>query len=688
MNHEVLLVDPERRSARVLSVALRCAGYRVRVAVDGVDGLERLKEATPDVIVSDSRLPQLDTFAFLDRVRQSPQAAQVPVVLMTGRGAADDRERGSAFGVAEYLAKPVFLRELVACVDLVIARNARGAAARALASRSDRFVGSTHELSVVDLFHTFETIRASGVVHLGRSSATGEIHFRDGRAVDARSGRIRGEPAVYAMLAWTDAEFEIDFRPVTCEDVIDRSTGTLLSEGMRRVDEWARIREQLRPLAELVEVDSTRLLTQVVGRLAAGRALSADDDGVAPSVLADAVQSLRSSRPPPDQDDGGSDEAVAAARSPRDSESDPSPDASGRSAFGQTQRFEGPGKSSVPSSPPRPMAPEQAMIRARAPSPTPPMGGTTRATTRVVAPPPARAPEHKPEAPVQPPSPQAASGLSGDIVPGDEEPFPMTREPSPVQPDVAIAVSSYVAAGSPSSPPWTREVAADSEIPDLGQDSGHAAGVPRAISPRAKRVVAGAVAVATVLCVAAGVQAWSTQQQRRAEEAAWRGGSAAAVAAPATSVPWRPVELPPPPSASTAEPVALAPVPSETPVPSAQPEPQPRDVSRASPASNDVGVARAAAPPATPDVVPVSPGAQPALVKAAEEALLRGAIDRAVELASKAVAANPENAESWLTLAAAHKAAHDLAAARQDYRSCIAHAVTEGVTHCRVLASR
>ena len=81
------------------------------------------------------------------------------------------------------------------------------------------------------------------------------------------------------------------------------------------------------------------------------------------------------------------------------------------------------------------------------------------------------------------------------------------------------------------------------------------------------------------------------------------------------------------------------------------------------------------------------PGQHSAMVAAAEQALMRGATDRALVLAGQAVTAAPADADAWLTLAAAHRAAGDEGAARADYRSCIKQAHTEGVNHCRVLAA-
>jgi Flp pilus assembly protein TadD len=74
------------------------------------------------------------------------------------------------------------------------------------------------------------------------------------------------------------------------------------------------------------------------------------------------------------------------------------------------------------------------------------------------------------------------------------------------------------------------------------------------------------------------------------------------------------------------------------------------------------------------------------LTAQASHALARGATARAVELARQAVAANPSNADAWLTLAAAYMASGNPGAARAAYASCIAQAHTPNVSECRVLA--
>src|SRR5262249_42207261 len=81
--------------------------------------------------------------------------------------------------------------------------------------------------------------------------------------VDAELDRLRGEEAIYRALIWNEATFEVEFKSIANDDVIEGSTQALLMEGMRRVDEWGRLCEQLPPLSTLFEIDHRQLLERL-----------------------------------------------------------------------------------------------------------------------------------------------------------------------------------------------------------------------------------------------------------------------------------------------------------------------------------------------------------------------------------------------------------------------------------------
>ncbi|MGD0529287.1 MAG: response regulator [Polyangiaceae bacterium] len=262
---KLLLVDADPRSVRVLEVSLKKAGYSVTTATDGLDALAKIESLTPDLVLSDTRLPKLDGYTLVRKLKERPEWAAIPIVFLTSQKSIEDKIRGLELGVEDYLTKPIFVRELIARVNLLLARRTQEniATTRGPTSGRTRFAGSTSDMAVVDLLQTFEVSRKSGVVHLRSSGQEGHVYFRDGKVVDAELGRLRGEEAIYRALIWNEANFEVEFRAVANEDVIGGSTQAILMEGMRRVDEWGRLCEQLPPLTTIFEIDHGQLLERL-----------------------------------------------------------------------------------------------------------------------------------------------------------------------------------------------------------------------------------------------------------------------------------------------------------------------------------------------------------------------------------------------------------------------------------------
>jgi DNA-binding response OmpR family regulator len=260
---QLLLVDADPRSVRVLEVSLKKAGYSVTTATDGADALAKIEFSTPDLILSDTRLPRLDGYELVRRLKEHGDV-QIPIVFLTSQKSIEDKIRGLELGVEDYLTKPIFVRELIARVNLLLARRTQEKMATSLpTSRRTRLSGSLEDMGVVDLLQTFEVSRKSGVARISNGRRDARIYFRDGKVVDAELSRLRGEEAVYRALIWMSGTFEVEFCPVDNEDIIPTSTQGLLMEGMRRVDEWGRLLEQLPSLKTIFEVDHQQLVERL-----------------------------------------------------------------------------------------------------------------------------------------------------------------------------------------------------------------------------------------------------------------------------------------------------------------------------------------------------------------------------------------------------------------------------------------
>ena len=111
-----MIVDDEPILLRLLQVNLRLQGFDVVACSTGEEALRRIRERVPDAVVLDVVLPGIDGFEVCRRLRDEPATAAVPVVMVTAQAQDEDRERGYALGVHEYVTKPFDLAELVSIV--------------------------------------------------------------------------------------------------------------------------------------------------------------------------------------------------------------------------------------------------------------------------------------------------------------------------------------------------------------------------------------------------------------------------------------------------------------------------------------------------------------------------------------------------------------------------------------------
>lgn len=121
---QVLLVDDEPGLRDAVQAYLEDSGFKVRAASNAQEGWDLLQQQTPDVLISDIMMPQVDGYAFLAQVREDIRFKGLPVVFLTARGMTSDRIQGYNAGVDAYLSKPFDPEELVAIVTNLIDRRA------------------------------------------------------------------------------------------------------------------------------------------------------------------------------------------------------------------------------------------------------------------------------------------------------------------------------------------------------------------------------------------------------------------------------------------------------------------------------------------------------------------------------------------------------------------------------------
>jgi two-component system, OmpR family, response regulator len=117
----LLVVDDEPTVRELLSAALRFTGFAVTSAGTGAEALALLEKETPDLVVLDVMLPDLDGFEVVRRLRD--RRGSVPILFLTARDAPDDVVTGLALGGDDYVTKPFNLEELVLRIKAILRRT-------------------------------------------------------------------------------------------------------------------------------------------------------------------------------------------------------------------------------------------------------------------------------------------------------------------------------------------------------------------------------------------------------------------------------------------------------------------------------------------------------------------------------------------------------------------------------------
>ena len=119
----ILVVEDSVGVRELERVILESAGYDVVTAVDGLDGIARLRAEPADLVLSDVEMPGMDGFTLTRTIRRTRGWEQVPVVIMTSRGDESDRRAGLEAGASAYLLKSDFDQtELVDTVRRLVGR--------------------------------------------------------------------------------------------------------------------------------------------------------------------------------------------------------------------------------------------------------------------------------------------------------------------------------------------------------------------------------------------------------------------------------------------------------------------------------------------------------------------------------------------------------------------------------------
>ncbi|MFT5139740.1 MAG: two-component system alkaline phosphatase synthesis response regulator PhoP [Rhodothermales bacterium] len=119
----IVVVEDEGDILEVLSYNLMREGYDVFAASDGVEGLQKIQQILPDLVLLDLMLPGMDGLEICRQMRSSDQTQNIPIIMVTAKGEESDVVLGLGIGADDYVAKPFSPKELIARVSAVLRRQ-------------------------------------------------------------------------------------------------------------------------------------------------------------------------------------------------------------------------------------------------------------------------------------------------------------------------------------------------------------------------------------------------------------------------------------------------------------------------------------------------------------------------------------------------------------------------------------
>ena len=120
---KILVIDDDLAINELIKVNLELHGYEVIQAYNGIEGFAKAKQEIPALIILDVMMPEVDGFTVAQRVRQNPETAEIPILMLTALSELNDKVNGFNIGVDDYLTKPFEIEELLVRVRALLKRT-------------------------------------------------------------------------------------------------------------------------------------------------------------------------------------------------------------------------------------------------------------------------------------------------------------------------------------------------------------------------------------------------------------------------------------------------------------------------------------------------------------------------------------------------------------------------------------
>lgn len=184
MTQKILVVDDDRDSLKLIGLMLQRRGYQITVAQTGAQALAKAENESPDLIILDVMMPDIDGYEVCRRLRSSPQTARLPIIMFTAKTQVTDKVAGFQAGADDYLTKPIHPAELTTRVEAMLLRSVRvhTETTPAVMAHTIGFLGAKGGVGTTTLVVNVATAMALPEIGQGKRVALAELVHGAGTA--------------------------------------------------------------------------------------------------------------------------------------------------------------------------------------------------------------------------------------------------------------------------------------------------------------------------------------------------------------------------------------------------------------------------------------------------------------------------------------------------------------------------
>ena len=240
MIKKVLIVDDDQELLLALKEGMEKYDdtFSVLMAGDGMIAIEKLKQHTVSLVVTDLKMPIMDGFAVLSHLMEYYPG--IPVIIITGYSTPEMERLAKKGGAVGYIEKPFMINQLAKRIMEALRKESDG--------------GSLHNVSSGMFLQLMEMEQKTCTIRISdkKTEKQGILFFKNGELLDARLERLQGEDAAYRIFSWDEVNLSIQNECLQNEKKIHKDLQAILLEAMRLKDEIAD-EEQPQPEKQAVE---------------------------------------------------------------------------------------------------------------------------------------------------------------------------------------------------------------------------------------------------------------------------------------------------------------------------------------------------------------------------------------------------------------------------------------------------